>query len=187
MYLKRTISYGFIALLLLLLTACDTSSTGRSSGNANATPTRPAVVQGTSLPSTPGVGPTVILTPTRVPGGNINSQFVTLADRTLTITNIIKQAGTGSDLVAISLTMTIKDTGAKPIMNQATYFQLASAEGDAFGMQSSANGSFFGTIAPQSSRSGTIVFQVPTGAVNGLRLLYRPEVTADTVFVPLNL
>jgi hypothetical protein len=83
--------------------------------------------------------------------------------------------------------MTIKNTSAKPIMNEAKYFQLTGVDGDTFGIQSSATINFFSTIAPQSSRTGTIVFQVPLGATNGLRLLYRPEVATESVFVPLNL
>lgn len=185
MNLKHMIAYGVIIVaLFLLLTACDTSGI---TSNPSSTPTRPKVVQGTALPSTPGVGPTVILTPTIVPNGNnTHSQLVTLSDRTLIITNVSKQAGTDSSTVAISLKVTVKNTSAKPIKNQATYFQLT-AQGDIFGMQSSANSRFFGTIAPQSSRSGTIVFQVPAGAVSGIRLLYRPEVATETIFVALNL
>jgi hypothetical protein len=155
--------------------------------SSNTVPTQPVVIQGTSIASTPGIGPTVILTPTRVPGGNTQSQLVTLPDRILTITNVSKQVGTDSSSIAINLTITIKNTGAKTINNEAAYFQLTGAEGDVFGLQSSAVPNFFGTIASQSSRSGTIVFMVPAGAVNGMRLLYRPEITIETIFVPLNL
>jgi hypothetical protein len=155
--------------------------------SSNTVPTQPVVIQGTSIASTPGIGPTVILTPTRVPGGNAQSQLVTLPDRILTITNVSKQVGTDSSSITINLTITIKNTGAKTINNEAAYFQLTGAEGDVFGLQSSAVPNFFGTIASQSSRSGTIVFMVPAGAVNGMRLLYRPEITIETIFVPLNL
>jgi hypothetical protein len=82
--------------------------------------------------------------------------------------------------------MTIKNTSTKPIMNKAAFFQLIGSEGDAFGLASGATSNFFGPIAPQSSRSATIVFQVPAGAVNGLHLLYRPEVATETVSVALN-
>jgi hypothetical protein len=42
-------------------------------------------------------------------------------------------------------------------------------------------------IGPNSSRSGTVVFQVPTAALNGgLRMEFRSEVDTETVFVPLN-
>jgi hypothetical protein len=184
MYQKRT---SVIALVLfLLLTACSTtaSNPGSTSGNPNSS--KPTVIYGTSIASTPGVGPTIILTPTTVPGGNPHSQLVTLVDRTLVITGVSQQAGSDSNSKEINLTMTIKNTSTKPIMNKAAFFQLIGSEGDAFGVASGATSNFFGTIAPQSSRSATIVFQVPAGAVNGLHLLYRPEVATETVSVALN-
>ena len=127
--LKRTILLGLPAFLLCLLFEACTSGPV-----SNTTPTQPSVVQGTSIASTPGVGPTVILTPTRVPGGNTHSQLVTLPDRILTISSISKQAGTDNSSIAISLTLTIKNTGAKTISNDVTYFVLTGAEGDAFGL-----------------------------------------------------
>jgi len=181
--LKRTIPCGIIAFLsFLLLTACTTPGSA-----SNSTPTQPPLAQGTAIPSTPGVGPTVISTPTRIPGGNLQSQVVTLPDRVITISSVSKLPESDSGLAAISLTMTIKNTGTKPIMNEAAYFQLASAGGDAFGTQSSPNTNFFGMIAPQSSRSGTLVFQVPAGAAKGMRLMYRPEIATESVSVPLTL
>ena len=72
-------------------------------------------------------------------------------------------------------------------MNEASYFQLIGAEGDTFGLQSSATADFFGTIASKFSRNGTIVFQIPTAAIDSLRLLYRSEVATETVFVSLNM
>jgi len=181
-YLKRKIVCGMLVLLsCLLITACSNNTV------SNPLPTQPVVVQGTSIASTPGIGPTVILTPTRIPGGNEQSQLVTLRDRVITITNMSKQVGTDSNSIAINLTITIKNTGAKTINNDAAYFQLISAEGDAFGLQSNIAPNFFGSITSQSSRSGTIIFQVPSGAINGIRLMYRPEVSTETIFVPLNL
>ena len=170
-----------VFLSCLLITACSNNTVSSPS------PTQPVVVQGTSIASTPGIGPTVILTPTKVPGGNEQSQLVTLPDRVIAITNMSKQAGTDSNSIAINLTITIKNTGAKTINNDAVYFQLISAEGDAFGLQSNVTSNFFGSIASQSSRSGTIIFQVPSGAINGIRLMYRPDVSTDTIFVNLNL
>ena len=183
-YSKRKILCGMIVILsCLLITACTTNSVS----NPGPIPTQPVLVQGTSIASTPGIGPTVILTPTKVPGGNEQSQLVKLPDRIITITNMSKQVGTDSNSIAINLTITIKNTGAKTINNNAAYFQLISVEGDAFGLQSKVAPNFFGSIAFQSSRSGIIIFQVPAGAINGIRLMYRPEVTTETVFVPLNL
>jgi hypothetical protein len=180
--LKHTLVYGIMVFLsCLLFISCSGSTV-----NNPAQPQKVAV-QGTSIASTPGIGPTVILTPTRVPGSNQQSQLVTLPDRVITITNMSKQAGPGSDSVSIELTITVRNTGAKTINNDAAYYQLISAEGDAFGLKSGAVENFFGSIAAQSSRSGTIIFQVPAGALNGLRLMYRPDVSTETIFVPLNL
>lgn len=189
MHQKRTITSSVIVMVFfLLLTACDTSNTasnqGGPSGNPNAS--KPTVVYGTSIASTPGVGPTVILTPTTVPGGRPHIQLVTLVDRTLIITSVSQQTATESNVTVISLTMAVKNTSTKPIRNEATFFQLIGSEGDTFGVASGATSNFFGTIAPLSSRSATIVFQVPAGAVNGLHLLYRPEVATETVSVTLN-
>ena len=98
-----------------------------------------------------------------------------------------KQQGTESNSISINLTITVKNTGTKTINNDAAYYQLISAEGDAFGLHSDAAQKFFGSIASQSSRSGTIVFQVPAGAISGMRLMYRPGGSSETIFVPLNL
>jgi hypothetical protein len=135
--------------------------------------------------TTPGTGPTIILTPTPLPGGSSNSQMVTLPDRTLAIQRANKQQGMDANTTAIALAMTLTNTGVQAIQNQASYYLLVGSEGDIFGYQSSATSSYFGTIAPHNSRSGTIVFQVPTAALNGLRLLFRPEIAQETVFVQL--
>ena len=181
-YLKHKILCGMLVFLpCFLITACSNNTV------SSPTPTQPVVVQGTSIASTPGIGPTVILTPTKVPGGNERSQLVTLPDRVISITNMSKRAGTESNSIAINLSITIKNTGAKTINNDAAYFQLISAEGDAFGLQSNVASNFFGSLSSQSSRSGTIIFQVPSGAVNGIRLMYRPDISTDTIFVSLNL
>ncbi len=181
-HLKRTILYGmFVFIACSLIAACSSYSA------SSPVPTQSVVVQGTSIASTPGIGPTVILTPTRIPGGNEQGQLITLPDRVLTITNISKQVGSDSNSIAINLTITIKNTGAKTISNNAAYYQLISTEGDAFGLESNETSNFFGSIASQNSRSGTIVFQIPAGAIQGMRLMYRPEVSTETIFVPLNL
>lgn len=135
--------------------------------------------------SSPGTGPLSILTPTPLPGGGSNSQLVSLPDRTLAIQQVTKQMGMNATTTAVSLLMTITNIGAKPIQNQASFYLLVGSEGDIFGYQSSATASYFGNIAPHNSRSGSIVFQVPTAALNGLRLLFRPEIAQETVFVQL--
>ena len=113
-YLKRMVACGMIVFLsCLLISACSTATV------SNPIPTQPVLIQGTSIASSPGIGPTVILTPTKVPGGNEQAQLITLPDRVLTITNMSKQEGTDSNSKAIHLTITIKNTGSKTINNDA--------------------------------------------------------------------
>lgn len=203
-YLKRLIACG-IVICLLSLAACGGATT-RTTSTPGATPTQPELntnptIAVTGIPTTSstatsavvaptsssGSGPLVILTPTPVSGGGATSQLVTLADRTLTITSASQQQSSSADTMAITLVMAIHNTGTKTIQNQAGFYKLVGAEGDIFGLQSSATTSFFGTIPPQGSLNGTIVFQVPTAATSGLRLLFRSEVVSETVFVPLKL
>ena len=203
-YLKRLIACG-IVISLLSLAACGGATTNTTS-TPNSTSTQTELIPNpttglTGTPGTPSIatsavaaptsmpggGPLVILTPTPVAGGGATSQLVTLADRTLTITSVSQQQGGSANSMAITLVMAIHNTGTKSIQNQASFYKLVGAEGDFFGLQSSATASFFGTIPPQGSLNGTIVFQVPTAAINGLRLLFRSEVVTETVFVPLKL
>lgn len=178
--------------MLMLLAAC-----GGTSNTGNATPT---IQSGTVAANTPGVGPIIVqdtptttgttaTTPTTsTPEATPNSgQVVKLADRTLTIGQVSKQTGSDASSTGISLTITITNTSTSPIMNEATFYQLEGAEGDSFGTQSSVSANFYGSIPSQGSRQGTIVFQVPTGAVNGIHLLFRPEVATDTALIPLKL
>ncbi len=205
-YVKRLIACGIVVICLLSLAACDGGATTNTTSTPNATQTEselstnptinvtgipttvPTTTPAVTAPtSTPGSGPLVILTPTPVSGGGATSQLVTLADRTLTITSVSQQQSSSANTMAITLVMAVHDTGAKSIQNQASFYKLVGAEGDIFGLQSSATASFFGTIPPQGSLNGTIVFQVPTAATNGLRLLFRTEVVTETVFVPLKI
>lgn len=200
-YVKRLIVCGIVVICLLLLTACGGAPTTNTTSTPTATPTQLELSANpttgvTGTPTTPAVttptsttasGPQVILTPTPVAGGGATSQLVTLADRTLTITSVSQQPGSSANTMAITLVMAIHNTGAKSIQNQASFYKLVGAEGDIFGLQSSATASFFGTIPPQGSLNGTIVFQVPMAATNGLRLLFRSEVVSETVFVPLKI
>lgn len=210
MYLK----HGIIGLLLVCafaLAACGGSTASNSNTvTPNATATQPEIstnptksvaatttttattrkantpVAATPVTTpTPSNGPQTILTPTPVAGGGANSQQVTLADRTLIINSVSKQQNSSANSTAVTLVMAVHNTGTKAIQNQASFYELVGTEGDIFGLQSSATASFFGTIAPQASLNGTIVFQVPSAASSGLRLLFRPEVTSETVFVAL--
>ncbi len=193
-YIQRYMALCVLALCLCTLVACS-SSDSTTSGSATPTPkatmgasstTSSTAIAVTSVPSTPGVGPTVILSPTPVPGGGAHSQQVVLTDRTLIINDVSKTSGTDANSTAISMKMTLKNTGSKAIPNKPSYFSLFGAEGDAFGLPANTTSSFFGSIDVNSSRSGTVTFQVPTGATKTLKLFYRSEVANETVFVPFN-
>ncbi len=168
-------------LLMLALAACGSPASSNSNNQATATPksgsqevntnptptmTTPASVPtGITSTAAPAVtpqptnanAPLVILTPTLVPGGSGNSALITLPDRTLAIKNVTHQNGSAPNSVNVGLVMTLTNTGTKTIQNAATFYQLVGSEGDTFGIQVSATPSFFGTIVPHSSRSGTIV------------------------------
>jgi len=205
-YRKQILTCSILC-LLFLLAACNMPGSGNT-GNTNTSSSNqqeqgkststsqqqggsvPTVVVSTAVPanSTPdSSGPIVITSPTPVPGGNSHSQMVTLPDRTLVISDASKVAGADASSTGIRLIMTMKNTSTKTIPNEGSYYQLIGAEGDSFGLQPSVTSSFFGMIGPNSSRSGTIVFQVPSAALNGgLRMEFRSEVDTETVFVPLN-
>jgi hypothetical protein len=184
---------GVLAMLALLVACSDSNNTSAVT---------PTVQSGTVAANTPGSGPTVISvvtveptgttavtgnTATSTPQGNPQKQVITLADRTLTIGKVSEQPGTGVYTTGIGLTITVTNTSHSPIMNQATFYQLEGAEGDSFGTQSSVSASFYGAIPAQGNRQGTIVFQVPTAAIKGIQLLYRPEVATETTLIPLGL
>ena len=120
-----------------------------------------------------------------VPGGKAGSQQVVLTDRTLVINSVSKQNGPNAGSSLITLVLTVKNTSDKPIMNQLTFFQLMGADGDIFTYQYNSSDDFYGTVPANSSRNGTIQFQVPRAATSNLRLLYRPEVATETVLASL--
>jgi hypothetical protein len=127
-----------------------------------------------------------VTSPTPVPGGNANSQQVALQDRTLVLNQASKQDNAAGTSSLITLVLTIKNTSDKPIMNQPSFFQLLSTEGDSFTYQSNSSDNFYTEVPAHSSRDGTIVFQIPRAAASHLRLLYRPEVATETVVMSLN-
>ncbi len=196
---QKMVWWGIALVLLSLLAACGSTGatgSGNTSTSATTTATKQATVGtggATTTASTPVAsatkpsGPLVIATPTPVAGGNGQGQQVTLADRVLVISNVAKQTGSNAGLVAISMMVSVENTGTNAIPNKAIYFQLVGAEGDVFGLPAaSSNSPLFGTITAGSMRSGTIVFQIPSGAASGLRLLFRSEVAGETVFVTLH-
>jgi hypothetical protein len=198
-FIYRIVSMSFI-LLVFALAAC---SSPMSTSQNTATPTQPQASTtpvssiSTAVPThlsttpvvatpvtTPASGPIVIETPTPAPGGNAHSQVVNLPDRTLTIQNVSEQPN-GANSTNVSVVLTMSNTGTKAIPNEASYYQLVGMEGDIFGLQSSVTSGFYGTVAVHSSHNGTIVFQVPSAASRGLRLLFRSEIATETVFVQL--
>ena len=189
-HIQRYIALCIVALCLCVLSACssgDAATSGATTTPKATVETGSTTIAVTSVASTPGVGPTVILSPTPVPGGGVHSQQVILADRTLIINDVSKGAGSDTNSTAIRMTMTMKNTSAKAILNQPSYFSLFGTEGDVFGLAANTTGSFFGSIDAKSARSGTVVFQVPTGAAAALKLFYRSNVANETVFVPFSI
>jgi hypothetical protein len=196
--MDRNYCYGGVfalAVLLLLLAGCG-GGTGTGTGAGNTTVNSPvpssgsssptqAVQSGTVAASTPGSGPIVVLTPTTQPDGTTKGETVKLADRTLTIVQVSKQAGVDASTTAVSITLIVTNTTTSAIQNRASFYQLIGAEGDAFVEQSGVTPGFYGPIAAKRSRQGTITFQVPAAAVQGLQLLYRPEVATETVLAAL--
>jgi hypothetical protein len=192
---KKLIPASLILVLLLLLVACTSAgnttgqeSTGNGSTIATVKPTiTPQQVTAKSVSGSPGKGPTVISTPTGVPGGKPSSQQIVLGDRILIINSVTEQKDASANSTLISLDLTIRNTSAKAIMNQPTFFELFGSGGDAFSYQYHSSANFYGTIAANTIRSGTIVFQVPTAAASKLTLLYRPEIATETVFIALKI
>jgi hypothetical protein len=172
--LKRQLILGLLPAVSLSLAACS------SSGTVAPHQVTPRVVGGG-----PGQGPLVISNPTPAPGVK-GSEQVALADRVLTVASVRRRKGVNQNFAVIDLDLLIRNRGDQPILNQPTYFQLMGLGGDGFVPRADASGPFYGTIGAQMTRSGTIEFQIPTAAISGLRLLYRPDVATEAVILPLN-
>jgi len=197
---KKLVLVGVILVLFLLLAACDSAGNESSNGNMGSTQDQgstssaPAIATNTPLlimprssSGSPGKGPLVISSPTPVPGGKAGSQRIVLGDRTLIINRVSKQQGASANSTLITLDLAIQNTSAKAIKNQSTFFQLIGLEGDTFGYQYNSSDNFYGSIAAHTTRSGRIVFQVPTAATSSLRLLYRPEIATETAIILLKI
>ena len=196
---KKLVPGGVI--LVLLLVACGSARSDSSNGNTGTSSTQDrgstlsATVAATITPQliTPkaargsaGKGPLVISSQTPVPGGKAGSQQIVLGDRTLIINSVSKQKGASANSTLIDLDIAVHNTSNKAIMNQSTFFQLMGPEGDTFGYQYNSSDNIYGTIAARMTRSGTMMFQVPTAAMSSLRLLYRPEIATETAIILLN-
>ncbi len=197
---KKIVLGGVILVLFLLLVACGSAGSDSSNGNTRSTQGQgstpsataaaaitPQLVTPKASTGSPGKGPLVISSPTGVPGGKAGSQQIVLGDRTLIINSASKQKGASTNSTLINLDLAVQNTSDKAIMNQSTFFQLMATEGDTFGYQANGFDNFYGTIAAHTTRSGTIVFQVPAAATSGLRLLYRPEIATETAIILLKI
>src|SRR5947207_12063478 len=150
-----------LLLLLCLLAGCS-SADSSANGGGNAPPTKsialtPTVVIAKSVQGMPGNGPIVVTSPTPVPGGNANSQQVVLKDRTLVLNSVSKKDSADGQSSLITLVLTVKNTSDMPIMNQASFFLLMSAEGDTFTYQYSSSDNFYSDVSARDSRDGTVI------------------------------
>jgi hypothetical protein len=190
---KKLVPGGMI--LVFLLVACGSAGSNGNTGTASqgsrpsatAATIKPQLVTPKAVSGSPGKGPIVISSPTPLPGGKATSQQIVLGDRTLIINTVSKQKGASTNSTLIDLDLVVQNTSAKAIMNHSTFFQLMGPEGDIFGYQYNSPDNFYGTIAAHTTRSGTIEFEVPTAATSSLRLLYRPEIAAETAIILLQI
>ncbi len=199
---KKLVLIGVILVMFLLLGACGSAGSESSDGNTGTGSTQdqgstysapaaatltPQLITPRSSSGSPGKGPLVISSPTPVPGGKAGSQRIVLGDRTLIINSVSKQKGASPNSTLITLDLVVQNTSAKAIKNQSTFFQLMGPEGDTFGYQYNSSDNFYGIIAADTTRRGSIVFQVPTAAISSLRLLYRPEIATETAIILLKI
>jgi hypothetical protein len=189
---KKLVLVGVIPVLFLLLVACSNGNTRAGStqqqGSIPAAATiTPKLVTAKASGGLQGKGPITIFSPTPVPGGKVGSQQVVLGDRTLIINSASKQKGVSPNFTLIYLDLAVQNTSDKAIMNQPTFFQLTGLEGDIFDYQYNSSDNFYGTITAHTTRSGTIVFELPMAAAAGLRLLYRPEIATETAIILLKI
>ena len=195
---KKLVPGGVILVLFLWLVACGSARSDSSNGNTGTGSTQDrgstlsATVAATITPQliTPkaasgsaGKGPLVISSQTPVPGGKAGSQQIVLGDRTLIINSASKQKRVSTNFTLIYLDLAVQNTSGKAIMNKRTFFQLMGLEGDIFDYQYNSSDNFYGPLAAHTTRSGTIVFQIPAAAASSLRLLYRPEIATETAII----
>ena len=162
-----------VLLLFFLLVACSPAA-GSHSG-------APTLVTAKSVRGEPGSGPVVMSSS----GGNTNGQQVALKDRTLVLNSVSKQDNTDGHSSLVTLALTVRNTSDKPILNQSSFFQLMSAEGDTFTYQYKSSDNFYDVVPAHSSRDGAVVFLIPKAAASHVQLLYRPEVVMESVLMLL--
>src|ERR1700730_2565243 len=193
---RRLLLGGLAVVMPLLLAACDSAGGGSSNGNGGRGSTQgsthsaasnagPQLVAPKDLHGSAGKGPLVISSPIPVPGGKPGSQQIVLGDRTFIINSVGKERGARAASTLINLDVAVQNTSDAAIMNQSTFYQLMGPEGDVFGYQYNSSDNFYGAIAAHTTRSGTIVFELPTAAASSLRLLYRSEIATETTIISL--
>ena len=172
--LPKTRALALLVVGLVMLAACSsgTKKSAPSSGGR-----APSQVTANATGGSQGVGPIV------VPEGR---QDVVLPDRSLTVRGATRQPGARPNAASIRVDVEIQNTGSPAIANDSTFFQMMGAEGDIFGGAQSSSTSFGVAIEGHTSRTGAISFDIPAAAASGLRLLYRPGVSARTVMIPLH-
>jgi hypothetical protein len=175
---------GGLLLAMTWLAACGVA-TGPASTTAAGPSATPRLVTAKPVGGSPGRGPLIISSPAPLRGGKASSQKVVLSDRTLVIAGVTRQLGTNQSSIVITLNLVLRNTGDKIIQNQPAFFQLVGPEGDTFAPQGSNSGGFYQAIDAHSSRSGTIGFKIPAGAVSNLYLLYRAGTGTGTVLTRL--
>src|SRR5262245_35231834 len=116
---------GGWTVIMWLAAACGSATAPRSSPSAVAgSAAKPRLVFPRSVGGSPGKGPLVISSPTRLPGGKIGSQKVVLGDRTLVIWGVTTRPASNRNSILIGLALTVRNTGEKTIYNKPPFFQL---------------------------------------------------------------
>src|SRR5579859_5987832 len=165
-------------MLLFLLAACGPADSSTSSNSST-----PILINAKSVRGMPGSGPIVV----SLSDSDIDDQQVVLKDRILVFDSLSKQDTDDGYASLIALALTVRNTSDKPIMNQSSFFQLMSVEGDTFTYQYNSSDHFYDILSAHSSRDGTVVFQIPKAAASHLQLLYHPEVATESVLMLLKI
>jgi hypothetical protein len=146
---------------------------------------RPSLVTAKPAGGTPGKGPLIVSSPVPHRGSKKGSQKIVLSDRILVITSMTTRPAANHGSILIGLHVVVRNTSAKPIQNQSTFFQLMGPEGDSFSPQSTRSVDFYRPISAHASRRGVVKFEIPAAAASNLYLLYRSEIATETVLIRL--
>ena len=171
--LRRLVSLCVLLVSAGLIAACGSDGTGTGSRP----PGTPQVVNPRSVGGGPGgQGPLIVTHPTSP---------ISLPDRVLTVVSAKDIYSKARKTTLIDLTLTITNPGSTPINNQPQFFALIASGGDIFDHQDNSSDTFYAPIAPGTSRTGFIEFQIPSPKATGFQLFYRPDVSADELIATL--